>query len=71
MLAMNTTAYIGRMCKTLAVVIASPECLDEERYYGTINNQPQAVQRFFQKNARYSRQYHGLLQSRAMWLWAL
>jgi transposase len=51
MQAMNTTAYIGLDVhkETLAVAIASPERLGEVRYYGTINNQPQAVQRFFKK----------------------
>jgi hypothetical protein len=51
MQAMNTAAYIGLDVhkETLAVAIASPERLGEVRYYGTINNQPQAVQRFFKK----------------------
>ncbi|HBA1472084.1 TPA: IS110-like element ISEc45 family transposase, partial [Escherichia coli] len=35
--------------ETLAVAIAAPERLGEVRYYGTINNEAQAVRRLFQK----------------------
>ncbi|WP_214673717.1 IS110 family transposase, partial [Escherichia coli] len=47
----NIAAYIGLDVhkETLAVAIAAPERLGEVRYYGTINNEAQAVRRLFQK----------------------
>ena len=47
----NIAAYIGLDVhkETLAVAIAAPERLGEVRFYGTSNNEAQAVRRFFQK----------------------
>lgn len=44
-------AYVGLDVhkETLAVAIAAPERLGDVRYYGSINNEAQAVRRLFQK----------------------